>query len=188
MAVYIWGFSAKFAVYEPAPGLPSELLDRSHPRPPCTAWLAPMLVETYEVRGKRAPPGDFPGTTGFSHLLSPRAVDAMGDVFTRDGTIFPVEVEGQGDGWHLFHPTTVVDCLDIDASKVTRLPFRPAEITAVINPVFRAGIVPSQGLFVVPECRHGDIYVCEDVKTLAKKHKLKGLVLSADFFGKPWIS
>jgi hypothetical protein len=35
---------------------------------------------------------------------------------------------------------------------------------------------------------HGDIYVCEDVRALVKKHKLKGFVLQSDFFGKPWIS
>lgn len=188
MAVYIWGFSAKFAVYEPRAGLPNDLLNRSYPKLPLAEWKVPALVEVFEVRGRRAPPGDFPGTTGFSHLLSPKASAAIGEVLARDGMLLPVEVENQESGWHLFEPTTIVDCLDVHASKVTRVPFRPEQISAVLSPVFRPDVVPSCGVFVIPQCPHADIYVCENVKALAIEHGLKGLVLSTDFFGKPWIS
>lgn len=88
----------------------------------------------------------------------------------------------------MFHPTALVDCLDIDASKVMRLPFRPETVTSVLTPVFFADKTPSEGLFAVPQCPHGDIYVCENIKMLVKKHKLKGLVLRRDTFSKPWIS
>lgn len=188
MPVYIWGFSSKFAVYEPRPGLPADLVNRSQAKVPLEAWTAPQLVEVFEVRGKRAPPGDFPGTTGFTHLLSPKATAAIGDPLSRDGILYPVEIEGQTSGWHLFDPTTTVDCLDVEASKVTRLPFRPEQITAVLSPVFKPEVVPARGVFVVPQCPEADVYVCEDIKALVVKHKLKGMVLSADFFGKPWIS
>lgn len=188
MAISIWGFSSAFAVYEPAPGYPPELLDTNQPKPPPALWLVPKLVETFEVRGKPAYPGDFPGTTGFMHLLSPRAVDAVGEVFGDYGHLYPVQIDGMGDGWRLFQPLTVADCLDIDRSKVSRNVSRPDEINSILNPVFVEGRTPKRGLFRVPQCLHGDIYVCDDIKDLVKKHRLKGFVLSPDFFGKPWIS
>jgi hypothetical protein len=175
-------------VYEPGPGEPKELFDKHEPRPALFDWRVPSVVETFEVRGKPAPPGDFPGTTGFMHLLSPRAIDAMGDVFGRHGTLYPVTIEGQAQGWRLFDPMTVIDCLDLDRSRVSRNVNRRSEINTILSPVFVEERLPTAGLFRVPQCLHGDIYVCEDVRALVKKHKLKGFVLQSDFFGKPWIS
>lgn len=188
MAISIWGFSAKFAVYEPAPGEDVERCDKSHAKPLPSEWVKPTLAETFEVRGKPAPPGDFPGTTGFMHLLSPHAMECVGNIFTAHGIAYPVEIEGQESGWHMFHPTSVVDCLNLEASKVDRLSFRPDTICSVLVPVFHEAKVPQSGLFVVPQCRDGDVYVCDDVKAAVKKKNLRGFVLSKEFFGKPWIS
>lgn len=187
MTIYIWGFSSKFAVYEPAPGSPQDILDKTRLGAMAGSWIAPALVETYEIRGKPAEPGDFPGTTGFTHLFSPRALDTVGETFAQFGSLLPVHVEGQSGRWHVFCPTRVVDCLDVGASKVSRVPFRPTEIASVLAPVFRGDRVPGSGLFVVPECP-SDVYVCEDIKSLVRHHRLKGLVLSENFFDKPWIS
>jgi len=186
--IEIWGFSAKFAVYEPGPDQPKDLFDKNASRPPLDRWQVPKVIETFEVRGKPALPGDFPGATGFMHFLSPRAVEAMGDVFGRYGILYPISIEGQPEGWRLFEPTTVVDCLDLERSKVMRSVIPPKDITTVLQPVFVEYKLPESGLFAVPQCRHGDVYVCEDIKALVKRHKLKGLVLHADYYDKPWIS
>jgi hypothetical protein len=188
--IALWGFSAKFAVFEPGPSESRSLFDKQLARPPLTDWRVPTVVETFEVRGKPAPQGDFPGTTGFMHLLSPRALDAIGDVFGRYGTLYPIMIEGQPEGWRLFDPKTVVDCLNLEHSQVALhvIPPGTRDIAFIRKPVFFEEKLPQSGLFRVPQCLHGDIYVCEDIKALVKRHKLKGFVLQSDFFAKSWIS
>lgn len=187
-SISLWGFSTRFAVYEPGPLEESWIFDKQLQRPALEEWHVPVAVEACEVRGKPAAPGDFPGSTGFMHFLSPRAQDLMGDVFSRYGTLYPVAITGQPSGWCLFQPTNVVDCLDLERSTVSRSVIRAERINSILKPSFVENQLPGGGMFLVPECVHGDIYVCEDVKELVKRHKLNGFVLQREFFGKQWVS
>jgi hypothetical protein len=189
VTVYLWDFSSRFAVFEPGPGEDPEVLSIRQTRPDIHHWSTPKVVETYEVRGKPADPGDFPGTTGFMHLLSPKAVELAGALFREFGTLYPLEITGAANGWVLFNPTNVVDCLNLSASRVKRLPFRPDEIYAIDVPVFHEDKVPREGMFIVPECPHGDIYVCENVRQRVEQLALRGFVLKTSRSAKNiWIS
>jgi hypothetical protein len=123
------------------------------------------------------------------HLLSPKAVELAGALFREFGTLYPLEITGAANGWVLFNPTNVVDCLNLSASRVKRLPFRPDEIYAIDVPVFHEDKVPREGMFIVPECPHGDIYVCENVRQRVEQLALRGFVLKTSRSAKNiWIS
>ncbi|MCK7592297.1 hypothetical protein [Pseudomarimonas salicorniae] len=185
---YIWAFSSKFSVFEPRADQAADLFDKNVRRPPMADWVAPFAVEVGGGGRNPSPRGDFPGTTGFMHMLSPRALDALGEEFSKYGTLYPVKLGDEASGWCLFHPTRVVDCLDLENSKVKRSVLPPHDITAVLEPSFDPQTTPQEGLFLASDHVGGDIYVCENIKSLVKKHKLKGFALTETFFGKPWIS
>lgn len=172
--VFSWEFSSAFAVLESKNEFENELLDKTKERPGLEGWERPTLEETYEVRGKPAPLGDFPGTTGFMHVLSPLANVTVGPLFAKYGTLYPVYVKGWDAEGFLFQPRTTAACLNLEQSKVIRIPWNPKQIASVIDPVFVADKIPNSGIFVLEECPTGRIYVCGDVVDEVRKCKLAG--------------
>lgn len=103
MTVYVWGLSSKFAVYEPASGSSPDACSKHEAKLPLSEWMPPSLIEVFEIRGVPAPAGDFPATTGFQHLVSPRAAEVLGEILNECGLLYPVDLQGlAGGGWHIF--------------------------------------------------------------------------------------
>ncbi len=115
------------------------------------------------------------------HVVSPRAVEAIGPVLSKFGTLYPVMLDAWDGKGYLFEPSNVVNCLNVSESNVMRIPWRPSEISSVLKAAFHEDRLPSGGIFVVPECPTADIYVCEDVIEEVSRHGLVGFVTTCVF-------
>ena len=173
--IWRWEFSEDFAVFEyvgPPPG-PRAAMEAG-----AADWVAPQLSNVARSRRKRKPLGDFPGTTEFLHLISPRAADLMGATLRSCGLLLPANVADVPGEWALFEPTRIVPCLDLEKSKLLRLPWPPHRIASVITPAFEDEKLPDGGIFVVSQCPLGEIYVCDDVVREVERCGLEGFAVT----------
>lgn len=189
--ISIWGFSDRFRVFEGINQESDVQVSKRYLANHDGEWSVPVLRNANE-QGVLKPTGDFPATTGFSHLISERAIDLIGSLFERSGELLPVEIEDRdlSSQFYLFRCTKVIDCLHAKKSEVTYVPWDPEEIAHIKDSVFVAERLPDEGLFVVPEKQDGHIYVTEEIRLAVKRNALRGMVLTRKPFGDEpaWVS
>lgn len=117
--------------------------------------------------------GDFPNTgLAFPKCLSGRAMAVLRSLLEPHGLIRHADLEGLD--YRLYWPTNVVDCLDIDASEIVKMPSGHEQL---ITPVFHQNVADAGPVFVVPEFRTQVLFVSSAFLEIAKKAKLEGLEL-----------
>ncbi len=189
--VFIWQFTERYRVFEGVSDDDEFYLDYEELSNFSGKWEAPKLINADE-KGRINKLGDFPATTGFAHLISENARKKLGSIFENYGNFLPVEIldDDVDEIFYLYKCTNIIDCLNVEKSKVKYSPFEPDDIVMIREPVFYEEKIPKNSFFVVPENIGGNIYVSEGIKNEVKRFKLKGMVLIEKYFDekKPWIS
>jgi hypothetical protein len=192
MNIYEWGFTEKYSVYEPESYGSQDVLNGELGS--IDQWEPIKFIEVRSGKGRhiKGAPGDFPGTTSFNHLVSQVAVDALGNMLTDFGELFPVKLEGQDKLFYIFECTNVVDCLNEDMSMIVRSDLGFMQSIIVTLPVFYEDKIGGNHVFTVPQLPKSQsrIYVTERFKDEVIKAGLKGLFLHKGNMSKenPWLS
>lgn len=163
--------------------------DVGAPLPPLEQWETPLLAQYLGEGSKKRKPrkvGDCVSTVGIN-LISPRAVDALSDIFERhDVRLYPVQLDDTPEVYYAVAVKTVIDCLDEDASKVERNIY--GNICSIYTWVFKEGFSIEADLFVLPYDNRCCL-VSERFKERVVQAKLKGFAFHTHFFDlKPFVS
>lgn len=193
--IFIWFASEKYQEYcSESDEINQQLLYFNKllgkPLVPMEQWKPPTLVPFFpdNAKSKKSKPiGDFM-RAGNPHIVSERAVSGLGEMFHKNGLLYPVSLNGSAEPHFMFVCSTVLDCLDHEKSKVKRSIVNPNEVTTVLEPVFKQDRVGGASIFMIPETQ--DLYyVTQEFKDKVAKLRLTGLMLSKRWFDpSPWYS
>jgi hypothetical protein len=185
MAVYFWATNYRNrASFLPKGELWREILHGLRPFPDAVFDEFQPLFE--EETGSDVPVAgilplaDFVQVNGYCRLLSLRAREVLGSELEKSGEFYSVQLRGT-DFW-LYRPTLIVNCLDVDATRANR---SHGQIVTIYNPSFIADRLPSEMVFMVPNCA-SHVFVRDSFKDLVKRGKLKGLYLYLDRDDRGW--
>lgn len=134
---------------------------------------AGRVIRVEEVsKGRHRPPGDCP-YTGLAQpkLLSDRALEVLQDLLS--GELREVEFVGHTGRFWMFYPTTELDVLDVEKSRLTRSGSRFVQL---IEPKFLDKEINS-AVFSVPEFRGGKVFVTEKFRERIVEGSLRGFEL-----------
>jgi hypothetical protein len=126
---------------------------------PIESWVRPVLCpltyeeaveaedgdETVVRRRFQNGIGDSPFETTAYLLFSGRAVERLNGLLERSGELLPVYVEDCTEDFYAFHCCTVLDVIDIEASRVER--YECGLIRRIVEPVFRGDLETAGKVF-----------------------------------------
>lgn len=156
MKIYHWGSSdripALWGQTEEVDDLIYKYYD-SFPPPSNQDWVAPVLVPRKgAITEKKI--GDFPVTSSLAHLVSQRALDALGDIFEANGVLYPVVIKDVEQKYYIYLCSNVVDCLNEKESNVwyaEHTDIDPPACVGVLKHVWHEDKVGSNEVFVIPQ-------------------------------------
>lgn len=125
-------------------------------RPFGSAWR-PLPVVGVVDRDYPEPPSLDAAPMSVYLAVSPQAVAALADLVEGFAEILPLDSDPPG--YHLLHPTRVVDALDEHASEVNRLP--SGRVSKVHRWVLRRGLLEGVPIFHLPQHVHSAAYVTD---------------------------
>jgi hypothetical protein len=155
-------------------GLEDVLYDFHVENPMSIDWQPRRLSHVWrplEVDGNVAPFNDYPCLELATPAFSRRAVDALGEMLTRNGELLALKTKAEE--YYAFNLLTRLDALDLKRSRVTRSHQR--EIAGWIHYfAFKATKLKGATIFRIPES-HGAILVTDEFKERAESAGLNGM-------------
>jgi len=121
-----------------------------------SAWR-PLPVKGVVDRDYPEPPSLDAAPMSTYLAISERAVAALADLVEGYAEILPLDSDPPG--YHLLHPTCVLDALDEDASEVNRLP--TGRVSKVHSWVLGRGLLEGVPVFKLPPFVHGRTYATD---------------------------
>lgn len=125
-------------------------------RPFGSAWRPLPVVGVVDRDYPEPPSLDAAPISGYL-AVSPRAVAALADLVEGFAEILPLDCDPPG--YHLLHPTRVVDALDVEASDVE--PYHDGGVKRVRRWVLRRGLLEGVPIFHLPQFVHSAAYVTD---------------------------
>lgn len=137
--------------------------------PRAEGWVPPRVRLLGEDGGRAYAEVDLPHLAGDVLVLRPRAVDALGPLLTAYGELLPLDGP---DPLTLFHCTTVVEALDVEASELQR--FTSGGIMRVRRYAFTPAVIVDLALFRDPRL-DGTLFAGEEFVDALHAAGLTGL-------------
>ena len=113
---------------------------------------------------------DSPWLASYALIFRSRAVDALGSLLEAGGELLPVTPADAG--LQIYNPTSVVDALDEDRSKLTR---SDGNILIVYTYIFRPEVIRNLPIFKISNLRVSPTFVDQSFVSLWRASGLKGL-------------
>jgi len=154
-----------------------EFTSRFNGTPMKDSWTG---KELFKFVPRYLPKGDTPGFDATIPVFNAKAVKVLADLLEPNGELLPITC--QGEDFHLFNVTRLVDALDEENSRLER--FDDGRIWDVVRHSFFAERLAGELVFKIPQLPLGDVYATDPFVERVKAAGLRGfkfpLVWSSD--------
>ncbi len=145
-------------------------------------WTDSHLSATWKPRRCHVfddnPPieGDFPSLSNLRRipLLSERAWVALRQLIGFCCEALPI-IHPSGRHYFIVHVMNTIDCLDVEASEVSRSEVRKNRINRIYRYAFKDAMLHGEHIFKLPHLSGGELIVDDEFRKCVETNRLRGL-------------